>query len=125
MLRARLAQMNEEVARSEVLNPQDVPTSEIGVGSRVIFRRVDDGQEYVMMFGGPWEANVDQGWINYKAPLAQGLMTKTVGEVVEFSHTGAEGRYEIVALDSIFSDDAPPMPAQVAKAEQQSAESPS
>ena len=125
LLRARLAQMNEEVAGSMVLNPEDVPTDEIGVGSRVIFRRVDDGREYVMMFGGPWEANVEEGWINYKAPLAQGLMAKTVGEVVEFSHSGAEGHYEIVALDSIFSDNAPAMPAQTAHAEQQSADSPS
>ena len=125
LLRARLAQMNEEVARSKILKPEEVPTDGIGVGSQVIFRRVDDGREYVMMFSGPWEANIEQGWFNYKAPLSQGLMGKTVGEVVEFSHTGAEGRYEIVALDSIFSDDAPAMPAQTSQAERQSAKSPS
>ncbi len=125
LLRARLAQMNEEVAGSMVLDPEDVPMDEVGVGSMVVFRRLGDGLEYVMMFGGPWEADVDNGWFNYKAPLAQGLMGKTVGEVVEFSHTDAEGRYEIVALSSIFSDDAPAIPTQSAPAEQQSADSPS
>jgi len=117
LLRARLGQMNEEVAQSMVFNPEDVPTDEIGVGSWVTFRRVDDGREYVMMFAGPWESDIEKGWFNYKAPLSQSLMGKTVGEVVDFSHTGAEGRYEIAALDSIFSDAAATYSAQPAKAE--------
>lgn len=104
LLRARLGLMNGDVAKSKVLRPEDVPTDHIGVGSRVVFQRVEDDEVYEMFFCGPWEADIEAGWFNYQAPLAQKLMGKTVGEIVEFDHTGAKGRYEIVSLGSVLED---------------------
>jgi len=70
-----------------------------------VFRRVEDGEVYTMCFGGPWEADIDAGWVNYKAPLAQSLMGKKIGDQVDFDHTGVKGRYEIVALGSALEDE--------------------
>jgi len=98
LLRARLAQMNAEVAKAKVIAPEDVPTDHIGVGTRVLFRSVSNGQDVDMSFVGPWEADIANGLYNYQAPLAQRLMGKRVGDIVRLDHSGAEGEYEIVAL---------------------------
>ena len=104
LLRARLAQMNAEVARAQVLNPEEVPTDQIGVGTRVVFRRLADGERYEMTFAGPWEASAEKGWFNYQAPLSQSLMGKRAGEVVDFDHSGVVGPHAIESVHNALTE---------------------
>ena len=105
LLQARLLQMNNEMNMAQVIQPDDVPTNGVGVGTRVVFRKVDDGSTYELSFLGPWDADMSRGTINYKSPLAQGLMGKRVGEMVEFEHSGAKGTYTIVELRNALRDE--------------------
>jgi transcription elongation GreA/GreB family factor len=98
LLRARLAQMNAEVAAARVIAPADVPTDHAGIGTKVVFKRESDGAPYEMTFVGPWEADPTKHWFNYQAPLAKKVLGRHVGDIVEFDHAGVEGKYEIVAL---------------------------
>ncbi len=100
LLRARLAQMNAEVAMARVLSLDDVPTEHVGIGSKVNFRRVDNGHAYQITFVGPWEADASKGWFNYRAPLAQEVLGKRIGDQVEFNHSGVHGTYEIVGIQN-------------------------
>ncbi len=103
LLRARLAQMNTEVSMAKILSPADVPTDHVGVGTRVILKRVGDGKIYEMAFLGPWEADLSSNVFNYLAPMAQEIMGKQVGEVVEFNHSGAVGSFEICELHNALT----------------------
>ncbi len=98
LLRARLAQMNDELARAKVITAEDVPTDHIGVGTKTVFERVSDGQRFEMSFLGPWEAGVQDDCMNYKAPLPQRLMGMRIGEVVELELSEATGEYKVVEL---------------------------
>ena len=106
LLRARLAQMNAEMAIAQIFRPEDVPTNCVGVGTRVVFRRLDDGELYELTFVGPWDVGADPGKMNYQAPLSQTLMGKRIGDDVEFDHTGASGRYELIELHNGLQDPA-------------------
>ncbi len=105
LLRARLAQMNAELAVARIIAPADVPTDHVGIGTKVFFKRLTDGVPYNMLFLGPWEADGAKARYNYKAPLAQRVLGKRVGDVVEFDHSGAAGSYEIVALENVLALD--------------------
>ena len=105
LLRARLGQMNAEVAAARVISAEDVPTNHVGIGSRVTFRRVTDGEPYEVAFMGPWEADASKGWINYKAPLSQSVLGKRVGDKFEFEHSNAVGTYEIVKLGNALAEE--------------------
>ncbi len=98
LLRARLAQMNAEVAQSRIIDPAEVPMHHIGIGTTAVFKRVGDGARYEMSFLGPWEADAEKQVFNYRAPLARSLMGKCVGDVVDFDHAGTQGTYEIIEL---------------------------
>lgn len=100
LLRARLAQMNAEMAIVRVMTPGDVQTDHVGIGTKVIFNRTTDGQRYELSFVGSWDADPGKAWFNYKAPLAVKVMGKRIGDVVEFDHSAAAGTYEIVALEN-------------------------
>jgi transcription elongation factor GreA len=98
LLRARLAQMNAELQNARVLSVNDVPTDHIGIGTRVVFKRVTDGEAYEMTFVGPWDAGHERGLYNYKAPLAQQILGMKVGDRVDFTHSAATGTYEVAEL---------------------------
>lgn len=103
LLRARLAQMNAEVAMAKVIAAEEVSTDRVGIGTRVVFVRQVDNQRYEMTFVGPWEADAGKGLYNYKAPLCQKLMGKRVGDVVDFDHLGAVGTYTIAEIHNGLS----------------------
>ncbi len=98
LLQARLAQMNDELGKAQALEPEQIPTDHVGVGTHVVFRRTSDGEPYDMTFLGPWDADPDTNVLNYLAPLSQKMMGKRVGDTIEFDHTGANGTYEVVSL---------------------------
>lgn len=103
LLRARLAQMNAEMAMARVMTPADVQTDHVGIGTKVIFNRTTDGQCYELSFVGSWDSDPGKGWLNYKAPLALKVMGKRIGDVIEFDHSGAVGAYQIVALEDALA----------------------
>lgn len=80
LLRARLAKMNEEYGMARVLEPGDVPTDTVGIGSAVTIRDLKTGEVKRFVILGPWEANANKGILNYKTPLAQAMMGARVGD---------------------------------------------
>ncbi len=104
LLRARLAQMNAEMALAEIFASDEVPKNHVGIGSKVSFRRTSDGARYTLSLVGPWDAVGEKQWINYKTPLAQRVLGKHVGDVVQFEHSSATGEYEIVELDNAMDE---------------------
>jgi len=105
LLRARLAQMNAEVAAAQVITPEEVPVEHVGIGTRVVFKRVGDDEPYELSLVGPWEADAEKGRLNYRAPLAQTILGKRIGDTIECDHTGATGTYAIVALDNALASE--------------------
>jgi transcription elongation GreA/GreB family factor len=100
LLRARLATMNQELSLARELQPHEVPVDHIGVGSRVVIRHTADGTTRTLTFLGPFDADVDAGVYNYKAPLAQKLMGLRAGERVSFVLDGRETEVEVVSIAS-------------------------
>ena len=98
LLRSRLARLNDELSRARTLVVQDVPSDCVGIGSRVSLRCVDDGQERVMTFFGPFDTDVDQGIFSYQAPMSQKLMGCHVGDRVQVTFDGRETEFEVLAF---------------------------
>lgn len=98
LLQARLAQMNGELNKARVMSVDDVPTDHVGIGTRAVLKRTTDGVLYEITFVGPWDADSEHRWFNYKAPFAEKVLGKKIGDVIDFDHAGATGSYEIVEL---------------------------
>ncbi|MBI5723489.1 MAG: GreA/GreB family elongation factor [Planctomycetes bacterium] len=98
LLRARVAKMQDELARARVFHPDDVPADSVAIGSRVTLKRRGDGSQLVMTFLGPWESDVEKRIYSYQTQLAQELMGKAVGDAVSMKIDGVEAVYEIAAV---------------------------
>ncbi len=99
MLRARLLNMQSQVAMHRLIETEEIPVERVGIGSKVTLRREPDGQEKTMTFVGPWEADVNIGLYNYKAPLSQELMGRAPGEAVVIQLDGPESSWRIEKIE--------------------------
>lgn len=104
LLRARLAQINSELAMAQVLDPADVPTDRVGIGTWIGVRRVSDGATGRICFLSSWDTDAERNIFNYKAPAGQKLMEKTMGDIVDLDLSGFKGEYEIVSLENSLTD---------------------
>ena len=100
LLRARLAQMNKELSIAQPIDPRDVPTEHIGVGSRVVLRSISDGAERDMTFFGPFDTDVDRGIYNYRAPVCQQIMGLHVGTHVTLALDGQDIEFEVKEISN-------------------------
>ncbi len=100
LLRARLAQMNNELSIAQTIEPEEVPTATIGVGSRVTFRRTSDGNMRTITFLGPFEADVERGILNYRAPVSRKLMGLTQGDRVTVALEGSDAEFEVISIEN-------------------------
>jgi transcription elongation GreA/GreB family factor len=105
-LRARLAQMNHDLAIAGEIEPHQVPTKHVGVGSRVTLRDLADGAQRALTFLGPFDTDVEQGTFNYQAPLSLQLMGARVGETRTLTIDDRECEFEVLDIASGLPADA-------------------
>jgi transcription elongation factor GreA len=100
LLRARLADINNELSIAEAVNVLDVPVDYVGIGSKVTLRQTESGETSQITFLGPFDANVEAGIYNYKAPLSQKILGHRVGDRVVLTIDGIDCEYEITQIES-------------------------
>ncbi len=100
LLRARVAKIQNDLARARVIEPHLVPRDRVGVGSRVKVRSLDGSLEQEMVFLGPWDADVDRHIYNYNAPMSQRMMGLRVGDTVQLNLDGTDREFSIVAIET-------------------------
>lgn len=96
-LLARKGLLESELERAQVTDFSDTPTDKVGVGS-VVEVVPTSGESVVYTILGAWDSNPEENILSYKTPLAQKLIGKGVGEVVE---TEVDGNKETWTIKSM------------------------
>ncbi|MFP4053247.1 MAG: GreA/GreB family elongation factor [Phycisphaerae bacterium] len=97
-LLGQVAQIQDDMARARIIEPRDIPTDKVGIGSKVTVRKQDGGDPVDLTFLGPWETDVQARVYSYKTPVAQALMGHTIGDAVTLKVDGDEAEYVIEAI---------------------------
>ena len=98
-----LAQLQNDLIRARIIDPHEIATDSVGIGSKVKLRRSTDGEQIEATFLGPWESDVTKHIYNYKTPLALSLMGKALGETVPAKLDGIEAEYTIESIEAGLS----------------------
>ena len=97
-LSARVGQLLGELARVRVLEPDQIDTSEVRIGTKVSIRNGDEHREVTIL--GPWESAPERGVYSNQSEVARALIGRRPGEIATFMGND----YEIVAI-SRFSEE--------------------
>jgi transcription elongation factor GreA len=93
-IEGRLGELEDKVARAEVIDTSKLSGSVIKFGATVTLSDEETDEEQTFRIVGEDEADPAQGSISYVAPLARALLGKAVGDVA----TVAGSEVEVVAV---------------------------
>jgi transcription elongation GreA/GreB family factor len=81
-LTARVSELQSELVRVRVLDPEEVDTSEARVGTKLYLSNGDVHREVTIL--GPWESAPEQGVYSNQSDVARALLGRHEGEIVSF-----------------------------------------
>ncbi|MDR2720667.1 MAG: GreA/GreB family elongation factor [Puniceicoccales bacterium] len=98
-LLARKAQLERELRIAQVIDFESVDMSSVSVGSVVTIRSTARGNLVNFAILGAWDSDPNKNVISYKTPIAQELISKKIGDVVETSIDGVKEQWKIENIE--------------------------
>jgi transcription elongation factor GreA len=81
-LTTRATAMDQEVRSARLIEDQEIPDGIVAPGNRITFTEMQTGLQRTVNVLGPWDV-LDEHTINYKAPIAHGLLGRRAGDMGE------------------------------------------
>ncbi|MEZ6004300.1 MAG: GreA/GreB family elongation factor [Planctomycetota bacterium] len=81
-LTTRAKAMEEELRHTDLIENAAIPENSVAPGTRVQYKELDSGEEREVLLLGPWDPSEWAGVpvVSYRAPLAQGMLGRHVGD---------------------------------------------
>src|SRR5688572_28651109 len=98
MVEAQIKDLEDKLARSEVIDPARLDGGRIRFGATVSLSNVDTDEAVTYQIVGADEANIDEGTISISAPLARALIGKEAGDEVTINLPAGKRTYEVVEV---------------------------
>ena len=95
MQEARIAEIEDKLARAEVIDPASLGGDRVKFGAFVELEDIDSGKVVAYRIVGPDEADIDKGSISVTSPVAKALINREIGDEVRVKAPGGIRTYEI------------------------------
>jgi transcription elongation factor GreA len=98
MLEMKIAKLEDIVARSRIIDESKIDTSTVRILNKVKIRNKKNNSIMEYQLVPESEANFKMGKIAVNSPIAQGLIGKKVGEIVEITVPSGVINFEIISI---------------------------
>jgi len=98
MLEMKIARLEDQVARSRIIDGSRINTTTVQILNRVRIRNKANGLTMEYQLVPETEANLKEGKLASSSPIAQGIMGRKVGDVVEVKVPAGIIPFEIVNI---------------------------
>jgi transcription elongation factor GreA len=92
---ARIAEIEDKLARAEVIDPSTLGGGKVKFGAFVELEDMDNGTVVTYRLVGPDESDLKQGKISITSPVARALVGKEVGDEIQVDTPGGVRTYEV------------------------------
>ena len=82
LVESQISELRRVLQLAQVLDPTDIPTDHIGLGSIVRMTNLDDDDEWEFTLVSSVEADPDNDLISDESPVGEALLGKKVGDIV-------------------------------------------
>jgi len=97
-LMRRVRELRDDLDRARILDPDQVTTDRVVVGTRVKLNNLTKKKEESYALLGPWDSNVQEGVISYLSPVGRGLLGKERGDRADIELPKGHVSYEILDI---------------------------
>ena len=98
MLEMKISKLEDQVARARVIDESKIDTSVVRILNRVKIKNLSNNAVSVYQLVPESEANLKQGKIAVSSPIAQGILGKKVGNVVQIKVPSGMVSFEILEI---------------------------
>ena len=98
MVEAQIKDIEDKLARAEIIDPAKLSGDRVRFGARVTVTNLDTDEETSYQIVGADEADINAGTISISAPLARALIGKSIGDEVVVNLPAGKRRYEIAEI---------------------------
>ena len=98
IMEAKLAQLKGLIANARLIDESRVQTDEVQILNKVKIKNTKNNAVMTYMLVSDSEANLKEGKIAVSTPIAQGLMGKKVGDIVEIKVPSGMMSFEIMDI---------------------------
>ena len=98
IMEAKLAQLKGLIANARLIDPSRVQTDEVQILNKVKIKNVKNKAVMTYTLVSDSEANLKEGKIAINTPIAQGLLGKKVGDIVEIKVPSGIMQFEIMDI---------------------------
>jgi transcription elongation factor GreA len=98
MLEMKISRLEDIVARSRIIDETKIDTSSVGILNRVKIRNKSNNTIMEYQLVPESEANFKLGKIAVSSPIAQGLLGKKVGDIVQIKVPSGIIHFEIISI---------------------------
>ena len=107
-VQARLGQLHQRLSKLSQIDPSQIPSDKVGLGSKVIVedQGTGDRETYHLVFGDAVE--FEEGHVTMASPIGRALLNRAVGDVAQLRLPTVVRTLKIVELTTIHdatSDD--------------------
>jgi len=95
MIEARIRQIEDRLARAEVVDVSSQPPDRVRFGTTVVLEDLDSGDELTYRIVGEDEADISKGLLSVTSPVARALIGKQVEDQVQVVVPKGKRSYEI------------------------------
>ena len=99
MIEARIAYLEDHLARAEIIDVSKLSGDRVVFGAKVELLDVDNDTEVTYQIVGEDEADLDQGRISVRSPIARALIGKEVGDTAVMQTGRGRREYEILEVE--------------------------
>ena len=96
-IEGRIKEIEGILSLAEVIDPKKL-SGPIKFGATVTLIDDDTEKEHTWQIVGEHEANIEQGLLNIKSPIARALIGKEEGDTVEVRTPGGDRGYEVLKI---------------------------
>ena len=103
-VRARIRQLQEQIARLSSIDLSRLPTDRANYGSTLVLRDLDRDTEITYRLVTPEEADFEKGLISTSSPIGKSLLNKEGGDEVKLQTPAGTRVFEIIKLTTIHDE---------------------
>ncbi len=98
MLEMKISQLQEKVLNARILDESAISTDSVSIMNKVTMKNLKNNQTVVYTLVPETEANIKEGKISIKTPIAKALMNKKVDDIVEISVPTGTLQFQVVEI---------------------------
>jgi transcription elongation factor GreA len=104
-VRARVRQLQEQMAKLSSIDISRLPHDRISYGSTVVLKDVDRGTEVTYRLVTPEESDFEKGLISTSSPIGKSLLNKEEGDEVKVVTPSGSRTFEVISLATIHDSE--------------------